>query len=352
MFVRNRQALFFTLFTPLIIMTVFGLLALDRVPQINLGVVVTSPPTAGTARFVDQLEQIPAFDTHLGIEPGEREALERGDRSAVVIMPGDLFPEGQAASPKTITILSNAGDQQQASTAVSIISQILDKTTLNLANAPKLFNLQVQDVNSRNLKYIDFLVPGVVALSLMQMAVFSVAFVFVDFKEKGILKRLLATPMKPFEFVTANVITRLIVAVVQASFLILVGVLIFKAQVIGSYWLMLPIVILGAIMFLGMGFAISGLAKTVEAVPALANLIAFPMLFLGGTFFPIETMPAWLQNIASYLPLTYLSNSLRQVMINGATLTDVSSDLLWMAGWATALVAAANFTFSFEEKRQ
>ncbi len=352
MFLRNRQAMFFTLFTPIIIMTVFGLLALDRVPKVDLGVAVTAPPTAGTSQFIEQLKQVPAFNIKVGTEPEERKALEKGDRSAVLIIPGDFFPEGESAEPKTITILKNASDIQQASTAESIVNQILDKATLAVTNAPTLFNVQREEVNSRDLKYIDFLVPGIVALALMQMSLFSVAFVFTDYKGKGILKRLLATPMRPIHFVAANVITRLVIAVFQATFLIAVGVLIFRAHVYGSYLLLLPIIILGALMFLGMGFAISGVAKTVESVPAIANLVAFPMMFLGGTFFPIDTMPEWLQHIAKYLPLQYLSHSLREVMLNGAMLKDVQTDLFWMAGWAIILVVLANFTFSFEEKRQ
>lgn len=351
MFVRNKQALFFTLVTPIIIMTIFGLLAFDRVPKVNLGVAITAPPTPGTEQFVEQLESVPAFSVTVGTEFAEREALEQGERSAVLIIPGDFIPDGLPVDTRTATLLKNAGDAQQAATAESIITQALDKTNLSVAGSPLYYSLESQNTDSRNLKYIDFLVPGIVALSIMQMSVFSVAFVFADYKEKGVLKRLLATPMKPHEFVAANVITRLIVAVVQAAFLIAVGVLVFNAQVIGSYWVMLPIVVLGAVMFLGLGFTVSGFAKTVEAVPAIANLVVFPMLFLGGTFFPIETMPDWLQKIAGFLPLTYLSESLRNVMVNGASLADVQTDLVWMLGWSVVLVIAANFSFGFEEKR-
>jgi len=352
MFVRNKQALFFTLISPLIIMGIFGLLAFDRVPQVDLGVAVTAPPNAGTEAFLEQLKSVPAFNVQVGTETVEREAIKEGERAAVLVIPGNFFPENGKPTGEGMIILINSSQPQQSSTAVSIVNQILDKTTLAATGAPPLFNVRTEDVSSRNFKYIDFLVPGIVALSIMQMSVFSVAFIFADYKEKGVLKRLLATPMKPYEFVTANVITRLIVSVIQAAFLIGVGVLVFKAQVIGSYFLLIPIVVLGAIMFLGMGFTISGFANTVETVPAIANLIVFPMLFLGGTFFPIDTMPTWLQHVANYLPLTYLSTAMREVMLNGATFSEIQSNIWWMLAWAVALVAAANFSFSMEEKRQ
>lgn len=352
MFIRNKQAVFFTLIMPIVIIMLLGFLSFDTVPKVEIGVAVTAPPTKATRQFLDQLKEIPAFDVKIDSEFNERKALENGDRSIVFIIPGDFIPDGPLTELKTIHVLKNSNDAQQAATAESIVSQILDKTTIAATGAPTLFKIESQEVNSRDLKYIDFLVPGIVALSLMQMSVFSVAFVFAEYKEKGILKRLLATPMKPYEFVSANVITRLIVAVIQVAVLIAVGVIFFNAHVIGSYWLLLLIVIVGAIMFLGLGFTISGFANTVEAVPAIANIVVFPMMFLGGTFFPIETMPDWLQNIATYLPLTFLSGSLRDVMLNGATFADIQNELMWMLGWAVALVVAANFTFGFEEKRQ
>ncbi|MBX4187911.1 MAG: ABC transporter permease [Candidatus Doudnabacteria bacterium] len=354
MFVRNRQALFFTMFFPVILMTLLGLLAFDNFPKIDVGVVVTAPPTSGTQKFVDQLKQIPAFDVTVGTERSEKEAIEKGDRSSVLIIPGDFFPEGAPTSPdpKKLVLLKDANNLQQASTVQSIISQILDKTTLSITNAPTLFTLESREINSQNFKYIDFLVPGIVSLSIMQMAVFSVAFVFVDYKEKGVLKRLLATPMKPYQFVTANVVTRLLVSVVQAGLLIAIGVIVFKAHLVGSPFVLLPVVLLGAIMFLGLGFTISGFANTIETVPAIANLVVFPMMFLGGAFFAIDSMPDWLQSIANYLPLTFLSTAVRSVMLDGASLSDIQHNLLWMGIWAVILITTANFTFGLEEKRQ
>jgi len=353
MFLRNRQALFFTLFMPIIIMTIFGLIGFDRVPKIEVGL-VTGTPNEATVQFIDQLKSVSAFDITEGNEEMQRAELAKGDRAVVVLIPNALLSgiaPGTTPQKQTVTVLKNVGQEQQAGTAISILSQFLDKTTIAVAQAPELFELNVESIDSKNLRYIDFLVPGIVAMSIMQMAVFSVAFVFVDYKEKGILKRLLATPLKPFQFVTANVITRLLVAVVQTAILIAIGVFLYHSQVAGSYPLIFLISVLGGVMFLGLGFTISGLAKTVEAVPAIANLIVFPMLFLGGTFFPLDSMPGWLQGIVQYLPLSYFSHALREVMTNGASLGAIAPDIYWMLGWSVVLIFLANLTFGFEEKR-
>lgn len=354
MFYRNKQALFFTFFSPLLIMVIFGVIGLDKVSKIDVGLALNMPPTAGTAEFVQALKQVSVFNIHEGTEADERQAILDDKLSAVLLIPWDLIPstKGQAGQTHAVTVLANAGQAQQAGTVVQIMNGILDKTALGISQASNLFQLKTEEINSNHLKYIDFLLPGLIALSLMQMSVFSTAFVFTNYKEKGILKRLIATPMRPVSFVGANVVTRLIVSFIQVFIFIAVGVFYLKAHVVGSYGLIALIAIFGSIMFLGLGFTISGISKTTESVPALANLIVFPMLFLGGTFFPISSFPTWLQHIAKYLPLTYLSDSLRQVMTKNASFSAIQSDLLWMVVWSVILVGAANLTFGFEEKRQ
>jgi ABC-2 type transport system permease protein len=342
MFARNRQAIFFTFFTPLLIMVIFGTIGVDRAPSINVGLAVQGNSNSATEQFVEQLRNIPLLKLSYGSLESEKTALEEDDRALVI----DLTKN----NPTQLTILKNAGDLN-ANTALAVINQMIDKATIARANLPSALTLDIQEVNSNNLKYIDFLLPGLVALSIMQLSVFSVAFVFVEYKEKGILKRVLATPVRPYQFVTANIITRLIVSVIQAGFFILVGVLFFGVSVIGSYWWILVCVILGAIMFLGLGFAVSGLSKTTESVPAIANLIVFPMLFLGGTFFPIDSMPTWLQYISKALPLTYLSTALRDIMNKGAGFIEIYPNLIVMLVWAIILVGLAVLTFKFEEKR-
>lgn len=353
MFVRNKQALFFTIFMPFLFIGIFGLIGFDKPQTIDIGI-VTSKPSPATQTFVESLEKISAFHVYTANEANERAALQKGDRAVVLIIPDDLFPDPAAKTApkaKDVTILKNVAYEQQAQTAIVILTQLFDKTTLQVAKAPTLFNLDVQSINAKRVRYIDFLLPGIVAMSIMQMAVFSVAFVFTDYKEKGILKRLLATPMKPQDFVASQVITRLIVAVTQAAILLIAGMLIFKTHIYGNPLLILLTVLLGGIMFLGLGFTISGLSKTVEAVPAIANIIIFPMLFLSGIFFPMSSMPGWLQSVVQYLPLQPFAHAMREIVGNGAGFSAIKGDLAWVTGWAIAFVALAVITFRWEEKR-
>jgi ABC-2 type transport system permease protein len=350
MFVRNKQALFFTLFTPVIIMTIFGFIGFDRAPKIDVGL-ITHAPNEPTRQLVEQFKQIPNFTVYEGDEDSEAAALVQDERSVVLWIPGDFIPESpDRVIPRSITAVINANNKDLAQAALAIVNQVVGKVSMQMSGTQEIFKVEAKEINVRNLKYIDFLLPGIVALAVMQMSVFSVAFVFADYREKGVLKRVLATPVKPFNFIAANVVTRLMISVIQAAILIAIGVLAFKAHVLGSYWLVFFLVLVGAIMFLGLGFAISGFAKTVESVPAIANLVIFPMLFLGGTFFPLDTMPDWLQNIAKYLPLTYFSEALRDVMTRQAGFADVQNNIWWMLAWSAVFIAIAMRSFKLQSE--
>ncbi len=350
MFARNRQALFFSLFMPLVLMTVFGLIGGADNLKISVGLVQGSP-TQPTEQFIDQIKAVPFFEIHEGSMDEERAALDTGDRAVVLNVPDTFIPDVPTVEKRTIQAYTNIGQQQQAGAVISGIQQLLNNANLAAAHAQPIFGIESQAVDANNLKTIDFLLPGLVALSLMQLSIFSVANVFTDYREKGILKRIMATPMRPYQFIAANVITRLIISVIQSVVLVFIGVHAFNAVVVGSYTLVALEVILGAVMFLGLGFTISGLAKSRDSVPALSNLVVFPMMFFGDVFFPITAMPGWLQAIAGFLPISYLSDALRQVMTQGAGFVAIRWDFLGMTIWAVILVGLATLTFSFENKK-
>lgn len=348
MFVRKRQALFFTLFMPLFIMLIFGYIGFDKPTKFDVGI-VTDNPNAETSQFVESLKLFPTFTIHEGTHDAERAEMDEGNRAAILQIPNDLLP-ANPASPKQMTVYTNAGKAGESQAVLSILNQSITSMTLQAAQVQPIVAVKEESVNANNLRYIEFLLPGLVALSIMQMSVFSVAFVFTQYKEKGVLKRILATPMRPLQFVVSNGITRLMISLVQAAIFIGLGLVLFKVHMVGSYFLLALCVLMGAAMFLGLGFTISGLAKTTESVPAIANLVVFPMMFLGGTFFAVSNMPTWLQMIAKFLPLTFFSTALRDVMTKGAGFMDIGVDLLGMLIWGAILITLATYTFRFQER--
>jgi ABC-2 type transport system permease protein len=165
-------------------------------------------------------------------------------------------------------------------------------------------------------------------MSLMNSGVIGLATAFVTYRERGILSRIRVTPFPLTSFILARVISQLLVAGLQAVILIGMAWLFFGLHLRGNPLVLLLAIVAGALAFLAIGFAISGIAPNAETAASYANLITFPMLFLSGIFFSMENAPAWLRPITKVLPLSYLVDALREPMSFGNGLSAIWLDLL------------------------
>lgn len=352
MYFRNKQALFWAMFFPLLIMVIFGLMDFEGGGSYRVGIVNQSPSPIAS-EFVDSLSNNEKLKDILEItqagETAEKTALEEGERDVVVILPDTFLTDPQFVEQSKIKVLVNEGKPQQTGAALSILNELFSQFERELLQKPELFVLETESVNSRNLRYIDFLVPGIIAFSIMQLAIFSIVFTVVEFKEKGIMKRLFVAPLKPSDFTLSQVITRMIVTILQVSILVAVAVLIFDIQIVGSYFILLTLVILGSVLFLSIGFAIAGIAKTQDAAAPIANIVSFPQMFLANVFFPIESMPDWLQSVTIYLPLNYLADGVRRVATEAASWGDLKTDFIGLGVWIVISLLLAFKLFRWQK---
>ncbi len=182
-------------------------------------------------------------------------------------------------------------------------------------------------------RYIDFLVPGLLGMSLMSGGLWGVGFVTVDMRIRKLLKRLLATPMRKSHFLAGIMVSRLLFMVPEVLVLLIFSRLAFGVVVQGSWLSMLVLVLLGAFSFAGIGLLVASRAKTVEAVSGLMNLVMLPMWVLSGIFFSSDRFPAVAQPFIHALPLTQLINASRAVMLEGASLASQATNVLALAAW-------------------
>lgn len=185
-------------------------------------------------------------------------------------------------------------------------------------------------------RYVDFLVPGILGMNVMQLNIFSVAFALVIQRQRGVIRRIFATPLSPSRFLAAHSLLRLGLSIAQVAILLVLSFVLFEVRVVGSLADLVVVAIVGAVAFLMQGFAIAGWAKTENQVPPVANLITLPQFFLSGVFFPKETAPDLIEPITAYLPLTLFNDALREISAQGATLWDVRAQLLGLAIWGLA----------------
>src|SRR5919106_4971938 len=325
MFVRNRAAVFFSLFLPLIIMLIFGVLNFEGATELEVGIVDHACNEAG-AQLVERLEGYDYLILTSSQEDAELAALEEGDRDFVIVIPEGWTVPAPGTESGLVAYASNA-DPAQAQVSQGLMQQAVGQAMFAPAGGGSLGTfaapLRFESIQSRDLGYIDFLVPGIVGMTIMQLGLFGVAFGFVQLKRTGALRRLFATPTSPSYFLSAQVLSRLIIGLVQVAILFGVGIW-FGLQMFGDYLTLLVIVLIGSAIFLAVGFAIAGWAKNEDQAAPVANLVSLPMMFLSGVFFPRDAMPDFLAGVTAFMPLTYVNEALRGGVNEGAGLVSLA----------------------------
>jgi ABC-2 type transport system permease protein len=182
-------------------------------------------------------------------------------------------------------------------------------------------------------RYIDFLIPGLLGMNLMNSGMWGVGFALVDMRQRKLLKRFVATPMRRSDFLLALTSSRLILMVIEVGLLLGFGILVFHMRVLGSWASIILLGTLGAICFGGLGLLTASRAQKIETVSGLINLVMMPMWIFSGVFFSYERFPALIHPFIKALPLTALNDALRATILEGASLRAQGTRLLIMALW-------------------
>ena len=333
MLVRDRTALFFSLMLPILFMVIFGLIfGNSGNTKLDIGV-------AGSGPMAQAIERTPALSAHPGTAQAVAERVRSGHYQGAVVVAG-----GRA------TLYYSNTYPAQAAMLRGVVQGVADAVNLEAANRPRMVQVEPVSVDSSALRYIDFLVPGLLAMALAQSGIYGVASTLVSWRERGIFRRLRVTPLPLTEFGFARLVLHLILAMGQAAVLLLVGRLFFGVHLGVDLAALVPLVMVGALCFIAMGFMIGAVARTQQTADVIAQIVTLPMIFLAGVFFSIDTAPAWLRETSRFLPLTYLANGLRDVAIRGHSLTSTLPDLAVLGGVAIALSLLSMRFFRWESQ--
>jgi len=344
-FLRDRQTIFFSLLFPVIFMVVFGFVDNQDQDPISLGIVNNAPGSL-SGDFIEILENNPLFTIIEGDEQTLRESLIAGDTTMVLVLPAEFQ---ETDSSVELGLLVDAAQVQQLGLIVPVLEQSLLAVERQLRNTEPLFTLDIEDVQARSQRYLDFLIPGLLAFTLMQVSIAGSGFNIVEYRRKGILKRLFVTPLQPRDFISGIVMSRIILCIMQIAVLLGIAVLFLDVSILGSYLNLFTIIFMGAIIFLCIGFLLGSVAKTQQSIQAIGNLVIFPQIFLSGIFYPIESLPGIIQPVATVLPLSFVANALREIANNGAGLFDIPFDMIGITVWMVVSFIAATRFFVWKE---
>lgn len=182
-------------------------------------------------------------------------------------------------------------------------------------------------------RYIDFLIPGLLGMNLMNSGMWGIGFALVDMRQRKLLKRFVGTPMRRGDFLLALMSSRLILMVIEIGLLLTFGVIAFHMRVMGSIPAILLWGALGAVAFGGLGLLTASRAQKIESVSGLMNLVMMPMWIFSGVFFSYERFPAMIQPLIKALPLTALNDALRASILEGTPLLQQWPRLLMLVAW-------------------
>jgi ABC-2 type transport system permease protein len=216
----------------------------------------------------------------------------------------------------------------------SVLSRAeIDAALQSAAGRKDALTTSAQSSSEPGSRYIDFLIPGLLGMNLMNSGMWGVGFALVEMRQRKLLKRFVATPMRRSDFLLALTSSRLVLMVIEVGLLLGFGVLVFHMRVQGSILSVIFLGMLGAVTFGGVGLLTACRAQKIESVSGLINLVMMPMWIFSGVFFSYDKFPAMAHPFIKALPLTALNDALRATIIEGAMLSSQSGRLLVLAVW-------------------
>jgi len=209
--------------------------------------------------------------------------------------------------------------------------------------------LSKEVVTGRAIRYVDWVIPGILSMNIMFGALFGIGYVIVRYRKMEVLKRMQATPVSALEYLTAQVISRLMI-ILLISCVIFTGcnyVLHFVVQ--GSYLLLFFIAALGGFAMISLGLVMASRTDSEELAGGLLNFATFPMMLLSEVWFSLDGSPQWMQTLSHYMPLTHMVSAARKVMLEGATFSDISLHLSVLGSMSIICLVLASVMFRWSK---
>jgi len=349
LFMRDRQVVFWTFFFPVFLILLFGFV-FGRPSSIRFGVgIVDEDQSPQSQQLVSALEEVPVLILKQRTREEVLEELRDNERNlAVIIGPG--YAQSLKRGDAQVEVWYDPSSMQTSEAGISILRQVVDQINWTVVDAKPpvtVVRKPVQDVR-REVRYIDYLVPGVIGMSLMSTCLFSIGVVVVSYREKGKLRRLSVTPLPKPIFIAGQIFSRYLIVLLQAFLLIGLGILVFQVHMEGSLVSFLVMLTVGLLAFTALGFLIASVAKTTQTAAGIANVIFFPMMLLSGVYFSVDGLPKFFKPLVEFLPLTHLIRASRAIFNNGVPLISVLPEMGILAVWMVTCFALSVKLFKWE----
>ncbi|HVE60522.1 MAG TPA: ABC transporter permease [Chitinophagaceae bacterium] len=345
---RSPSAIVFSIFFPLIFILVFGFIGSGGGPTYRI---VLDSKSDTTNAILDSLRSIKnvRFVSYKN-EKTLQSDLNKGRIAGILEIEKSIIPNSNFTY--FVRFKTTTASADRFSSFFPLLENIVTKIDkANFENRQTIGQIVPEVKEVRKYRTIDFILPGQLGFSLLSAGIFGVAFLFFSLRKQLVLKRFYATPIRRGYIVLGEGISRVIFQLLTAIIIIGIGYFAFNFTLVNGWITFFEIMILSFIallVFMGMGFIVSGVAKNESAIPPLANLITMPQFLLAGTFFSIDVFPKWLQPISKALPLTYFNDAMRKISFEGVSLMECGVELAVLTAWGIVSYAIAIKVFKWE----
>ena len=284
--------------------------------------------------------------------------VQRGELSGGIVIPSNFSQSILSGEQGTIIIVTDQSNPQISATINAVLSGVFDgmstamaqqnvllmNPTLNQTTAlavVKPLTVQSQGVVPGNPSYFDFIAPGLMAMTVMMSVMTGLPVAISHEKELGTMDGMMVAPVNRLSILLGKTLAQTLRGLIQGAIILALAIGIFGVAIQGNILLVFALLLLGVFSFVGLGIVITSFTKDQETAQMLMMTLMFPMMFLSGVFFPIQQMPGFMQAISHFLPLTYAADALRKVMVLGAGVSQISTELLILTGFGVVMIAIA-----------
>jgi len=363
---RNRLGLVLLIVMPLFMMVMVGFIYPSNGNSIsNLPIALVNEDAGyGNSTFLGQnfttsLQQINnqtgMFVFSNASSMGDiKDMIQRGELDGGIVIPSNFTASILSEEQGTLIIVTDQSNPQISATIQAVLSGVFDQMGTQLAlhkveplNATnplavvKPYNVQTEGVVSGNPSYFDFIAPGIMAMTVMMSVMTGLPVAISQEKEVGTLDGMMVAPINRLSIIVGKTLGQTARGLIQGVIILALAVGLFGVTIQGSVLLVFGLLLLGVFSFVGIGIVITSFAKDQETATMLMMTLMFPMMFLSGVFFPIQQMPWYMQDISKVLPLTYAAQALRKVMVLGAGIPAISTELTVLMVFGVVMTAIA-----------
>lgn len=320
-FYREKTAVFFRLAFPVILILVFGTIFMERDTAVFDLDIQDLDQTESSAQIVKTIGLSPRLKiSHVAADISAAQYATDNKRNLVLIIPegcGASLMRRMATGDLSASVTFNQIHDPSSfgvTTKMQVLAMVLAGINQEITGKTPFIKLAETSLLAKKYRFIEFFVPGIIAMAVMTASLFGAVNVNAELRQKGVIRKLSTTPITRTDWILSNVLYQFTLAVLSTILILLVSYGVFRVSLALNAWLPL-FVALAVFAFVGLGMILTRVAREAESAAAAANVLMFPMMFLSGTFFPVEMMPEFLQTVARVLPLFYVNEGLRASMV-------------------------------------